>query len=142
MTEARTAGYHGAVMKSRKRSASTLIILALSGLALLETGCASWQPIRREKIATTLRDSKPDYARVGAGATVLIVRHPEVRADTLRGTVREGNGVRVAIPLAMVDSLSLYRSRVPSRVAPLIGVAFPILLLAALLMRPYHPGMQ
>jgi hypothetical protein len=122
------------------RTASILIILVLSGLALLEIGCATWRPIQREKIATTLRDSKPDYARVGAGATVLIVRNPEVRADTLRGTVREGNDVRVAIPLPMMDSLSLYRSRPSSRVAPLVGVAFPILLMAALLMRPYQPG--
>lgn len=128
-------------MKSRMR-ASTLIILALSGLALLGLGCATWRPIQREKIATTLRDSKPDYARVGAGATVLIVRHPQVWADTLRGTVREGNGVRVAIPLPMVDSLSLYRSRASSRLAPLIAVSFPILLMAVLLMRPYQPGMQ
>lgn len=128
-------------MKSRMR-ASTLIILALSGLALLGLGCATWRPIQREKIATTLRDSKPDYARVGAGATVLIVRHPQVRSDTLRGTVREGNGVRVAIPLPMVDSLSLYRSRASSRLAPLIAVSFPILLMAVLLMRPYQPGMQ
>jgi hypothetical protein len=48
------------------RTASILIILVLSGLALLEIGCATWRPIQREKIATTLRDSKPDYARVGA----------------------------------------------------------------------------
>jgi hypothetical protein len=129
-------------MKPGTRSVSTLTILALSGLALFGLGCATWQPIQREKIAATLHDSKPDYARVEAGSTVLIVRHPEVRADTLRGTVREGNDVPVVIPLAMVDSLSLYRSERSSRAAPLIGVAIPFLLMTVLLLGYHQPGIR
>lgn len=87
--------------------ASALLILVLLGAA----GCAHWQPIQRERIASTLRDSKPDYARIGASGSVLLIQHPQVRADTLHGTMREDRGRPVAIPLASVDSLSLYRTK-------------------------------
>jgi hypothetical protein len=109
-------------------AASALLILAFMG----GVGCAHWQPIQRERIASTLRDSKPDYARVGAGGSVLMVQHPQVRADTLRGTTRADRGRPVAIPLASVDSLSLYRNgRTDARLLAIGMLTISVLFVAA-----------
>ncbi|HET7499303.1 MAG TPA: hypothetical protein VFM00_13480 [Candidatus Eisenbacteria bacterium] len=111
-------------------AASVFLLLAL----LSEVGCAHWQPVQRERIADTLRDSKPDYARVGAGGSVLLVQHPEVRADTLHGTMRADHRAPVTIPLASVDSLSLYRNgRTDARLFAIGMLTISVLFVAAAL---------
>jgi hypothetical protein len=109
------------------------VLLVLTAFAA--SGCgAHWRPIQRDRIASTLRDSKPDYARVGAAGSVLLVQHPEVRADTLRGTMRADHRTPVAIPLVSVDSLSLYRNgRTDARLFAVGMLTISVLFVAAAL---------
>lgn len=108
--------------------------LVLWILALSVCGCAAtWQPVRHDRIANVLNGTRPAVARVDSGGPVLEVRHPIVRADTLRGTIRtERRGVPVSIPLASIESLSLARQNPVPTVIVGGAVLFSFVILATI----------
>jgi hypothetical protein len=69
------------------------------------TGCSTWRPISKEQLPSTITKREPGRIRLTRTDSVLDMRHPTLRGDTLFGFTKTPTGrTAVAVPLSNVES--------------------------------------
>lgn len=122
-------------MKRSHRAAGLLLVTVIS---IPWLGCATWKPIGRDHIATTL-DRRPELVRVSAGGAILDLRHPTLEADTLHALLRSDHRGPVSMPLNSIESLSVQQNdRRGARLIAGFALAVSVAFLVAL-PEPFDP---
>ena len=113
---------------------SSLRRLALVLLVSAVSGCATWKPVERDRIATAL-DEKPGRVLVATDKATLDLVRPELRSDTLYA-YRPSTNRSVSIPISSVESLSVWRVD-RNRTRSAVGIAlFATVFLVAVMTMP------
>ncbi len=89
-------------------------------LALNVTGCATWRPVEKERLASAM-ERRPNHVRVASQGATYELTKPGIGSDPLRGRI---DGRDVAIPISAVDSLWIRQNnRKTTRLVAIIAVA-------------------
>ena len=67
-------------------------------------GCSTWKPLSREQLVSIVAKRTPSRVRVIQIDSVLEVRHPTLRSDTLFGVAESPAYGAIAVPLADIES--------------------------------------
>jgi len=73
-------------------------------LITILTGCAEWHAVKGPPAAYVTRE-KPGALRVTLGDSVLVMKHPEVRGDSLVGVRNSRPPERLALQISGVQKL-------------------------------------
>ena len=89
-------------------------------VALCLSGCATWAPVQKDRLASAM-ERRPQRVRVVTSGSTLELAKPALSGDTLRGRVDERD---TALPLSAVDSLWIRRNnRKLTRIVAITTVA-------------------
>jgi len=89
-------------MRVSSRSLCWVLVLTLVNAS----GCAGWRTVSREDLSREVRGYRPSKVRVFQADSVLEVRDPSIRADSLVGK-RDRTRAPVTLSLAAVDSAAV-----------------------------------
>ena len=95
------------MLMSHAHERSTFRVAVTYGLlALCFSGCATWAPVEKERLASAM-ERRPQRVRVATAGSTLELAKPALSGDTLRGRVDERD---TALPISAVDSLWIRRN--------------------------------
>ena len=92
-------------------------------VALCVSGCATWAPIEKDRLASAM-ERDPQRVRVASSGSTLELAKPALRGDTLRGRVDERD---TALPISAVDSIWIRQNnRKTTRIVAITAVAIAL----------------